>query len=146
MILFVNDKGEIKDVDFTKDTSLIPLEVNDVDNPFIGWSVAKICCYRVTVSDGRVTMMTPYIDSRLLEHIDQLGKQVEAVTPYMDSQRAYIGDTSVVFVGVKNGLLTPYCETDNGSIIPTRTERSGDRVTVLFEYLTEVATVTISVI
>lgn len=72
MILFTNEKGEIKDVNQTTDTSLIPLEVNDTDNPFKSWSVAKICCYNVNVSDGIVTMMTPYVDSRLIEHFDGL--------------------------------------------------------------------------
>ena len=145
MILYVNERNEIKDVNQTTDTSLIPLEVNDTDNPFIGWSVAKICCYKVNVKDGMVTMMTPYVDSRLLEHIDQLGKQVEAVTPYMDSQRAYIGDTSVVFENIKNGLITIYCETDSGLVIPTKSEKSGDRLTVSFDTLEEPATVTISI-
>ena len=80
MILFVNEKNEIKDVNTTSDPSLIPLEVNDDEqNPFRDWNVAKICCYRATVSDGMVTMMTPYIDSRLIEHIDRLGAAQNAV-------------------------------------------------------------------
>ena len=76
MILYVNENNEIKDVNVTSDPSLIPLQVDDnEENPFATWSVAKICCYKVEVNDGVVTMMTPYIDSRLLEHIDQLGKE-----------------------------------------------------------------------
>ena len=75
MILYVNDRNEIKDVDTTSDTSLIAVEVNDETNPFKGWSVAKICCYQVNVSEGQVTMMTPYVDTRIIEHIDQLGKE-----------------------------------------------------------------------
>ena len=75
MILYVNNKNEIKDVNTTSDPSLIALEVNDETNPFEGWSIAKICCYQVNVEDGIVTMMTPYIDSRIIEHIDQLGKE-----------------------------------------------------------------------
>lgn len=77
MILFVNNNNEVKDVDYTKDTSLRPLEVNDPENPFANWSVAKICCYKVNVTDGIVTMFTPYIDNRIIEHIDQLGNQTE---------------------------------------------------------------------
>ena len=74
MILYVNERNEIKDVNTTSDPSLIALEINDETNPFKGWSIAKICCFKVMVSeDGQVTMMTPYIDSRLIEHIDQLG-------------------------------------------------------------------------
>ncbi len=75
MILYVNNKNEIKDVNTTSDPSLIALQVDDETNPFQGWSTAKICCYKVEVAEGAVTMMTPYVDSRLIEHIDQLGKE-----------------------------------------------------------------------
>lgn len=78
MIIYVNSNNEIKDVNTTLDESLTPLEITDY-NPFEGWSVAKICCYKATVSEGRVTMMTPYVDSRLIEHIDQLSRQTEAI-------------------------------------------------------------------
>lgn len=78
MIIFVNEKNEIKDVNTTTDESLTPLEITEA-NPFEGWSVAKICCYKAEVNEGRVTMMTPYVDTRLIEHIDQLSKQTEAV-------------------------------------------------------------------
>lgn len=81
MLIFCNADGEIKDVGVNSqnDKSLVKYEINDAENPFDGWSVAKICCYKVTVSNGVVTMMTPYIDSRLIEHIEQLGKQTEDV-------------------------------------------------------------------
>ena len=79
MILYVNEENEIKDVNITSDKSLIPLEVNDEENPFKNWPVAKICCYKVDVSDGMVTMMTPYIDSRLIEHISRLGESQKAI-------------------------------------------------------------------
>lgn len=75
MILYINDKNEIKDVNTTSDPSLIALEINDETNPFEGWSTAKICCYVVQVSDGIITAFYPYVDSRLIEHIDQLGKE-----------------------------------------------------------------------
>lgn len=85
MILFVNQNNEIKDVNVTADPTLIPLEVNDDEmNPFANWSVAKICCYKVSVSEGVVTMMTPYVDSRLIEHIDQLGKQGDSLETRAD--------------------------------------------------------------
>ena len=75
MILYVNSNNEVKDVNVTSDPSLIALEINDETNPFMGWSIAKICCFQVNVSDGMVTMFTPYVDSRIIEHIDQLGKE-----------------------------------------------------------------------
>lgn len=77
MIIFVNENNEIKDVDKTNDSSLTPHEIDDKENPFSGWSTAKICCYKATVLFGRVTMMTPYVDSRLIEHIEQLGTDTE---------------------------------------------------------------------
>lgn len=78
MIVYCNSNNEIKDVGTTLDSTLIPYEIDDTANPFAGWSVAKICCYKVAVSEGRVTMMTPYVDSRLIEHIEQLGQQASA--------------------------------------------------------------------
>ena len=87
MILFVNNRNEIKDVNTTKDTSLRPYEIADSDlNPFANWSTAKICCYKVNlVPDAEtgkyfISMMTPYIDSRIIEHIEQLGNQNETNT------------------------------------------------------------------
>jgi len=75
MIVFTNDKLEIKDVGTTDDASLTENYIDDECNPFKGWSTAKICCYKATILFGRVVMMTPYVDSKLLEHIDQLGQQ-----------------------------------------------------------------------
>ena len=75
MKIYVNEKNEIKDVGTTTDESLIEYVINDAYNPFANWSVAKICCYKVAVKDGYVTMSTPYVDSRIIEHIDRLGNQ-----------------------------------------------------------------------
>ena len=77
MILYVNKKNEVKDVNTTTDESLTPLLVNDnfPDNPFLSWSIAKICCHKVEVIDGVVTSFTPYVDSRLVEHIERQGQE-----------------------------------------------------------------------
>ena len=78
MILYVNDKNEIKDVNTTSDPSLIALEINDnEENPFKDWTKAKICCYKVTVQDGMVTMMIPYIDSRIIEYMSRLDSEIK---------------------------------------------------------------------
>lgn len=79
MYVSVNKKNEIKEVGISTDMSLTSLYVdeNNEDFPFKGWSDAKICCYKVEVKDGIITMFTPYIDSRLVEHFDQLGKDTE---------------------------------------------------------------------
>ena len=138
MTIYVNERNEIHDVGSTTDPNLTPVEVTD--GSFDGWSDAKICCYKVNVVDGNVTMMTPYVDSRLIEHIDQLGKQVEAVTPVTMTKTAYIDDTEVVFTNVPQGNVTAYMS------VPHSVERDGDRVIVRFEALTEVQTVTINII
>lgn len=78
MVLFVNDKGEIRDIDSTEDKSLKELEITG-NNPFEGWSDARIRCYRVEVRDGEVVMMTPYVSSTILDHIDYLGHGTERV-------------------------------------------------------------------
>ena len=140
MKIYVNDKNEIHEVNTCSDPSLIELEVTD--GTFDGWSEAKICCYKATVQDGNVTMMTPYVDSRLIEHIDQLGKQTEAITPWTASKTAYIDDTSVSFENVPNGNMSVYV----GGVNHTLFERDGDRIVVKFEPLEEVTEVTISII
>lgn len=78
MIVYVNDRNEIHDVNTSDNPSLTALHIDDSANPFEGWSDIKICCYKCTVVDGKVTMMTPYVDTRILEHLDQAGKQAEA--------------------------------------------------------------------
>lgn len=138
MKIYVNERNEIHEVNTCSDPSLIELEVTD--GTFDGWSEAKICCYKATVNEGNVTMMTPYVDSRLIEHIDQLGRQTEAITPKQYTKTAYIEDTEVVFTGVPSGNMTVYCT------VPHTIERDGDRVVVRFEPLEEVTEVTISII
>ena len=74
--VYVNENNEIHDVgtNSLQDPTLTEKVVTD--GTFDGWSKAKICCYIVNVNDdGHVTMMTPYVDSRLIAHIDQLGMQ-----------------------------------------------------------------------
>ena len=142
MILYLNDKSEIHDVNSTEDLSLTPVYVDENNElfPFKGMSDEGICCYKVTVVDGIIIMFTPYVDSNVIPHIDQLGKHVQTVIPYMETKTAYIDDTEATFKGVPNGALTVYF--DN----PYTVERDGDRVTVKFEALNEVKTITISII
>lgn len=77
MIIFVDSQNQIRDVDTNsmQDETLTAVEVTD--GTFDKWSKAKICCYVAEVVDGRVYMLTPYVDSRLIMHIDQLGAQTE---------------------------------------------------------------------
>ena len=140
MLIFVNDRGEIHDVNTTTDPKLTPIEVTD--GSLDDMSEALICCYRVKVEDGVVTMRTPYVPSTVLESIDRLGKQTEAITPWTASKTAYIDDTSVSFENVPNGNMSVYV----GGVNHTLFERDGDRVVVRFEPLEEVQTVTINII
>ena len=113
MIIFVNERNEIKDVNITKDASLRPYEIAESDfNPFANWSIAKICCYKVTLTPERVdnmetdkyiiSMMTPYIDSHIIEHIEQLGNQNEnntaAVLETQDALCEVSADTEEKFM------------------------------------------------
>lgn len=144
MILYVDSENKVRAVDTTTDTSLTPLYVDEerVSFPFKGWSVAKICCYKVTVVEGVVTMMTPYVDSNLISHIDQLGKQAEAATPYTDTKTAYITDSEVVFFDVPEGALLVSFSNGNKDYTVTRLDTS---LKVEFEPLDEVITITIKV-
>ena len=105
MVVFVNSKGEIKDVGSTKQVDLIGVVLRDEENPFKDWSIAKICCYRIETFDGYVTMMTPYVDTRIIEHIDQLGKQV-------DNNTSGIQTNSEDIVYTQEGLAETYEETN----------------------------------
>lgn len=115
MILYVNSKGEVKDVNSTTNTTLTELPISEnSDNPFANWPVARICCYRVGVipekitevvtdADGNevtetketgkyiISMMTPYMDSRVVEHISRLGGDTEMVAADLtDTQLALV--------------------------------------------------------
>lgn len=81
MTVFINDRNEIKDVGSTLDISLTPIEVDDM---FKGWSVAKICCYKLYLNLGKVCGFTPYVDSRIIEHIEQLGAENEVNSANID--------------------------------------------------------------
>lgn len=140
MLIFINERGEIHDVNTTTDPKLTPIEVTD--GSLDDMSEALICCYKVTVVDGVVTMRTPYVPSTVLESIDRLGKQVEAVTPWSETKTAYIDDTEIIFTNVPQGNMSVYV----GGVNHTLFERDGDRVTVRFEPLEEVTEVTISIV
>ena len=74
--------------------------------------------------------------------IDDTSNKVKNITPTTFTKTAYIGDTEVVFTDVPNGNLTVF--TDN--LIEYTTAKDNDRVTISFEPLTEVTTITLSII
>jgi len=94
MIVYVDSENKIKAVNTTSDSSLTALEINDDANPFNGWSTAKICCYKVTVQDGSVIMMTPYVPSANLEAFNNVGKQVDINTEGIEENDVAVCDVA----------------------------------------------------
>lgn len=90
MIIYINKNGEIKDVNTTSDTTLTPVNISDENNCFKGWSIAKICCYKVSVNNGHVVMLTPYIDSKTIERISKLGSENEALQEQLIATQAQL--------------------------------------------------------
>ena len=133
MIVFVDSESKIRAVDKTSDESLTPLYIKDETNPFKGWSKAKICCYKVTVTDGMVTMMTPYVDSRLIDQIDMMGHTIEDQAPFTAESKASFGDAEVVFTDVPNGVVTVDIEPLDGDIPNFHVNRNEDIVRVFFD-------------
>lgn len=74
MIIFINEKNQIKDIGSTNKDNLTAIVIPKEDNPFEGWSNAKICCYAVQLTnDGKVIGYYPYIDTRLIPKIEDMG-------------------------------------------------------------------------
>ena len=144
MILYVDSENRIKAVDTTTDTSLTPLYVDETADlfPFKGWSVAKICCYKVTVQDGVVTMMTPYVDSRCLEFVDQMGHSIDAVTPYKETKTAYYGEKEKTFYNVPAGNTSVFFDGYSGSYSVDRVQ---NRLIVKFDPLDKETKITIMI-
>lgn len=145
MKVYVDSENKIRDVGSTSDTALIELTINDEDNPFEGWSKAKICCYKVNVENGIVTMMTPYVDTKNFEMVDNLDRQITEAEPYTATQSVSCGDTEVVFEDVPHGILSVnMVDSEGENIFPYR-RREGNDVIVEFEPLEYAADVTISI-
>lgn len=75
----------------------------------------------------------------------ELTVKVEAITPYTESKTGYLGDTEVVFTGVKEGNLSVFVKDENGGYPNYAVERIGDIITVHFEPLEYITTITISI-
>jgi hypothetical protein len=147
MILYLNDKSEIHDVNSTEDVSLTPVYVDENNEkfPFKGMSNEGICCYKVTVNDGVITMFTPYVDSQVVPHINQLGKHVQTVTPYEATKTVSYGDTEIMFENVPEGNLTVLVKDSEGNYPVHHATRKDDVVKVEFAPLEYAADVTITI-
>ena len=78
MIVYINSKNEIKDVNTTNDKNLLAVKVPE--DTFKGWHTAKICCYKLILNNGYFAGYTPYVDSRIIEHIEKLAKKSEIIS------------------------------------------------------------------
>ena len=144
MIVFVDSESKIRAVGKTSDSSLTSLYIDETDPsyPFTGWSSVKICCYRVSVTDGIVTMMTPYVDSRMLDMVDTMGHQVDALTPYTETKKGYYKETEKVFYNVPEGNVLVFFDNYAGQY---SVKRVGTKLTVSFTALEKTTNITISV-
>ena len=149
MKVYVDSENKIRAVGTTTDTSLTEVFIDETADsfPFKGWSIAKICCYKVNVADGVVTMMTPYVDSRMLESIDAMGHSLESAMPYRVTKTAYIDDTEVVFKNVPSGT---YNVSFDKAVMATKVLRENftdgtSTVTIEFSPLEEVTKVTLTI-
>lgn len=79
MIVFTDSEGRILDVGTSSNDSLNRYElVDDGMNPFIGWSVAKIMCYRIAVAPQMVTnVIGTHEETYLAEDGTELTRTVE---------------------------------------------------------------------
>lgn len=81
-------------------------------------------------------------NSQIVSKTDNTTNKVEQITPTTYTKTAYIGDAGVVFDNVPSGNLTVF--TDN--LIEYSMAKDNDRVTISFEPLSEVTTITISIV
>lgn len=132
MYVSVNERGEIKMVGVSTNPGLTSLFIRDDMSPFKGWSEARICCYKVIVKDGIVMMMTPYVDSRLLDHFDQLGLHSEA-------NAEGLTDTQMALTENYEGFLE-YSEVTDEAIETSNTQITDLEMAVveLYEMITDV--------
>lgn len=135
MLIFQDKDGVICDAyeNTTGRTDLTSAEVTD--GTFDGWSKGKILCYKCTVSDGRVTMLTPCVDSRLIRNFDG----TQAVTMH---KVGYYNESEKTFYGVPAGNISVYFDNYNGE---WSVDRISDRVTVRFNRLNAQTNITLSI-
>lgn len=88
--------------------------------------------------------ITPY--DVLSRRISAVNNRVTEITPYTESKEAGIQDKECVFDGqYKDGIISATVITSRGEQIPCTVEKSADSITVKFDELTDVATVTVSI-
>lgn len=78
--------------------------------------------------------------------LSAINNRINEITPYTMSKEAGIQDRECFFEGqYKDGVISATVITSRGDYIPCTIEKSADNITVKFEELTDVATVTVSI-
>lgn len=82
----------------------------------------------------------------MVNKVDATSNKVDVITPYTDTETAYIGDDDVHFFDVPQGMLSVSAVDSNGNYLDYTVEREGSHIAVYFdEPLENVATVTIMI-
>jgi hypothetical protein len=77
MIFYINNSGEIKDVNTTTDETLRAVDVGN-EHPFDeDTSIEKMRCYKVKLNGDSVEYYQALVDDKIIEHIDTLAKENE---------------------------------------------------------------------
>lgn len=84
------------DVGTSSNDSLNRIEIADDEmNPFVGKSNAEICCYRIQVdSEGHISSLSPYIDSREIHRYSHIGKDNKKVDGRVDEVESSVDETN----------------------------------------------------
>ena len=78
---------------------------------------------------------------------ESANSKADALTPTTFTKTAYIGDSEVVFTDVPSGNISVFAEGAGGkNPYYVQLKREQDRVTVVYEPLKEVTTITLSII
>ena len=81
----------------------------------------------------------------IIEKTDNTASKVDQIYPVTLSNKAYIGDTVSVFECDKAGNVSAWVTQEDGSQVPCTTEVEASKISVIFEPLKKVATVTVSI-
>ena len=90
MIVYVNERNEIKDVNHTEDTTLSPIDLNGISHPFEDMSVDEICCYKVRINERGNAVVQPYVVKDLRDRFARLGKENEELKKANMSTQAQV--------------------------------------------------------
>ena len=77
--------------------------------------------------------------NRIIDKTPSIVEKIEAITPYVETKTAYIGDTEICFHDIPEGNLSvffPY---------PHTVDRLADRIIISFDPLEEITKISISI-